>query len=115
MPTPTPDLYTLRGTADVLLQLVIHFPELPTPHISVDRTTGQLNLTCDTVAEFELWREALSIDADSVTFHPSLAESWLSADGVARTRGKWEVPVHLTGWGIVAEAVQPAEHLAAVA
>ncbi|MFI1021303.1 hypothetical protein [Streptomyces olivaceus] len=65
---------------------------------------GKVDLQMQSAQEFEVWREALGIDPDSVALHATLSSTWLAADG--HHQG---VTVHISGFNIPVTRLQADE------
>lgn len=90
-----PTLDQAQATVTALGCLVIEFPGLPAPYITIHTSSSRLDLQLETPAAFECWRAALSVPTAAVTLHAYSDAVWLAAD--ARYEG---VTVHLSGFGV---------------
>lgn len=103
---PTQTLADQMAAFDALGQLAASYPHLPQPYVTVSSIGCRVGVQLSSPAEFEVWREALGIDALSVELKEFRAEVWLEADGVFAG-----VQLHLAGFGVSVPA--PVEAVAA--
>lgn len=116
-PICTASTYEMRDAADAVRHLTIHFGELPAPYLTMHTYPGSgttVNVQLDNPTAFEMWREALELDADDVTLFPNGDESWLKVEGTVRTAtaGGTRVPVSLTGFGLSVVSARETEQVA---
>lgn len=69
-----------RPAVDALVRLAAMFGTLPPAYITVTTTArNQVDLLLDSPHDFEVWREALGVPTDSVSWHVHSGSVWIAA------------------------------------